>query len=328
MRVLERCISEWPMPEVEAQIHGLRAAFSADLTKPFDLKPTFPYGTPSEHSKSPEERRSSESRHLFQNSQEQHFYQQSMQHSPYIPTPPVSAGTTTQAQTPQFRHDYNGDQTGQQYHHQIPPTGDTHNVITPTEQWNPTPIIDQFNAAFAIPQSALAPPPPSTYNSSPPVNLPQQSLHLHMQNQQFLPSPSSAGPYSANPYTPSPTSQPMPNQQAFFPPHSRTTPQPQVTPGHYPPRHTANSYFDSGMGQQPVQSQIPANRAYGSSNNNLSTNLESAGPNAPVYVTPKEWQQSVASVFDPGGLKRKWGYDEQLAMQQRRHLSGQYGSIG
>ena len=24
-----------------------------------------------------------------------------------------------------------------------------------------------------------------------------------------------------------------------------------------------------------------------------------------VYVTPKEWQQSVASVFDPG-LKRRW----------------------
>jgi len=29
---------------------------------------------------------------------------------------------------------------------------------------------------------------------------------------------------------------------------------------------------------------------------------------APVFVSPKDWQQSVASVFDPEGLKRRWNY--------------------
>lgn len=36
------------MPEIQAQIDSLRLAFSADIRRPFDLKPTFPYGSPSE----------------------------------------------------------------------------------------------------------------------------------------------------------------------------------------------------------------------------------------------------------------------------------------
>ncbi|KAK5948083.1 hypothetical protein OHC33_010925 [Knufia fluminis] len=329
MRVLERCILEWPMPEVEAQINGLRAAFSVDLNKPFDLKPTFPYGTPSEHSKSPEERRSSEPQQHFQNSQEQQFYQQSMQHNTYFQTPAVSAVPTTRPQAPQFRQDYHEGPTNQQYH-QMASTNNPNNATPPTEQWNPTPIINQFNTAFAIPQSALAPPPPSSYSSSPPINLPQQSLHLQMQNQQFVPSPTSATPYSAHPYTPSPTSQPMPNPQAFFPPYSRTGPQPQMAPGHYSQQQPANSYFEPGMNQQPDSSQMSGSGTFAPSNINFSPNPESAGASAPVYVTPKEWQQSVASVFDPSGLKRKWGYEQQLpvAMQQQGHPSGRYGNAG
>ena len=46
MRVLEQCISAWPMPETRAQIDALREAFSADLTRPFVLRPSFPYGSP------------------------------------------------------------------------------------------------------------------------------------------------------------------------------------------------------------------------------------------------------------------------------------------
>lgn len=29
---------------------------------------------------------------------------------------------------------------------------------------------------------------------------------------------------------------------------------------------------------------------------------------APVFVSPRDWQQSVASAFDPEGLKRRWDY--------------------
>ena len=34
------------MPEMQAQISALREAFSADTNKPFELKPTFPFGSP------------------------------------------------------------------------------------------------------------------------------------------------------------------------------------------------------------------------------------------------------------------------------------------
>lgn len=36
------------MPEIQAQIDALRLAFSADIKRPFELKPSFPYGSPSE----------------------------------------------------------------------------------------------------------------------------------------------------------------------------------------------------------------------------------------------------------------------------------------
>lgn len=53
MRILEQCIPHWPLPEVQAQVNSLREAFSADITKPFDLKPSFPYGSPSSQNASP-----------------------------------------------------------------------------------------------------------------------------------------------------------------------------------------------------------------------------------------------------------------------------------
>lgn len=48
MRILEQCSSHWPMPEIQAQIDSLRLAFSADINRPFELKPSFPYGSPSD----------------------------------------------------------------------------------------------------------------------------------------------------------------------------------------------------------------------------------------------------------------------------------------
>ncbi len=47
MRILERCTAAWPMPEMRTQIDALREAFSADISRPFELKPNFPYGSPS-----------------------------------------------------------------------------------------------------------------------------------------------------------------------------------------------------------------------------------------------------------------------------------------
>jgi hypothetical protein len=46
MRILETCGPSFPMPEMQAQVNSLRQAFSADITKPFEMKPTFPFGSP------------------------------------------------------------------------------------------------------------------------------------------------------------------------------------------------------------------------------------------------------------------------------------------
>jgi hypothetical protein len=46
MRTLEELTPSWPMPEMRIQIDALRQAFSADMSKPFELKANFPFGTP------------------------------------------------------------------------------------------------------------------------------------------------------------------------------------------------------------------------------------------------------------------------------------------
>lgn len=54
MRIMEKVMEAWPMPELQRQIDAVREAFSADVRKPFVLKPSFPYGSPHpSHSASP-----------------------------------------------------------------------------------------------------------------------------------------------------------------------------------------------------------------------------------------------------------------------------------
>ena len=43
MRLLEQCVSLCPMPEMQSKIDSLRNVFSADIRKPFVLKPSFAY---------------------------------------------------------------------------------------------------------------------------------------------------------------------------------------------------------------------------------------------------------------------------------------------
>lgn len=52
MQLLERCTNACPMPDMQQQIDALREAFSADTRKPFDLKPSFPYGSPTSSNQS------------------------------------------------------------------------------------------------------------------------------------------------------------------------------------------------------------------------------------------------------------------------------------
>ena len=325
------------MPEVVTQIDGLRAAFSANLHKPFELKPSFPYGTPSEQGKSPEARKSAEPFQQFPISHQTQVYPSTFQSDAYYATPPATA----RQHPPQQHHDqqmyrnYQNDNVMQQY--QQVSNGNNHDsdAITPTEAWNPTPIIDQFDTAFQIPQSALAPPPPSSYSSSPPGALPQQKIHSQIQNTSYgSPAMHNTGYVPSNQYHASPTSQPMVAPQSYMTqsqvPQQQTT-QPKLTPSHYPQHHGVNSYFDASIKQNmalPVQQHNQTGQGYGSIPNTYSTTAETGGINAPVYVTAKEWQQSVGGVYDTG-MKRKWDYDQHLTMQQQHgHATSGYGRIG
>ncbi|EXJ67328.1 uncharacterized protein A1O5_09341 [Cladophialophora psammophila CBS 110553] len=305
MRILERCVSAWPMPETEAQINALRAAFSADVNKPFELKESFPHGTPSEHSRPspvsppsferqqpPMQPQGQKLADLQQTQQTQPQQQQQQpqpgsyvsQHlsqmtrqTPYLATPPVSVYTAdSKPPTPMYAQNYELEQTP---YSTIPSSagGYYQQPTSATEiQWNPTPIMDQFDTAFAIPPSALAPP-PSLYGgsgASPPGN-------MHSMQASFT---STNSPTYGTTSLPSYTPQQQQPQQHYF-----ATQQPQSYQDTSPPM-VSNSQLPMSAGTAYATTGVGG---------------------APMLVTPQQWQQSVANVIDAGRLKRRWDYAQQ-----------------
>ncbi|KAJ9615056.1 hypothetical protein H2200_001130 [Cladophialophora chaetospira] len=301
MRILERCVSAWPMPETEAQINALRAAFSADVNKPFDLKESFPHGTPSEHSRpSPVSPPSSSDRQQLPQLQQQKSFDlhpsqqpqanaytsqninQMQRQQGYLATPPVSVYTSTDSkpQTPMYTQNY--DLTEQTYP-SMPSSSSGYYQQTPSAieiQWNPTPIMDQFDTAFAIPPSALAPP-PSMYGgsgASPPGSM--QSIH---QAASFAPTGSPTYGTTASP------------NYAHQPIHQQQQQQ------HYFAAQQAQSFHEASppIATNPQLPQVQA------------TGYATAGVGgAAMFVTPQQWQQSVANVIETGRLKRRWEYTQ------------------
>lgn len=89
MRILEQCASSWPLQEMKRQIDSLRLAFSADINRPFVLKPTFPYGSPSE----PYQPSPPAAEALYPPSSYQSTHPDQARLAAYHPiTPPISAG--------------------------------------------------------------------------------------------------------------------------------------------------------------------------------------------------------------------------------------------
>ena len=89
MRLLECCSPAWPSEDLQTQILSLRQAFSADINKPFELKPSFPYGSPGpqlSHTPPPVELSYERPNITSHPSQDQMQF-----HSTPI-TPPISAG--------------------------------------------------------------------------------------------------------------------------------------------------------------------------------------------------------------------------------------------
>jgi hypothetical protein len=257
MRLLEQCASSWRMPEVEAQINALRVAFSANIDKPFELKASFPFGSPSEpHRPSPPS--DSQYHNLQIPPNPQYEYPRHVPHPSQTLTPPISAGASdSRTDSPQYA------QTFAPPHGQMP----NHNSIPMPDnvQWNPTPLIDQWTTAFAIPQSAMAP--PSSHSQSPSSSIPT-----------LPPTPQNISPLqTSQSYTP------------MYPPSATQAVLQQQT-HHY--------YGHQTQPQQPQQSHHPP----------MSLQPSNYAADTPVFVTPKAWQQSVASVFDPGRLKRRLDY--------------------
>ncbi|ETI25755.1 hypothetical protein G647_02529 [Cladophialophora carrionii CBS 160.54] len=318
MRILERCVSAWPMPETEAQIYALRAAFSADVNKPFELKESFPHGTPSEHSRpspvsppasekpqQPPQLQPQKSIELHPSQQgkpgayvSQHMNQISRQ-SGYLATPPVSVyAADSKPPTPMYAQGY--DLAEQNSYSSLPTSAGGYYQQAPSVtdiQWNPTPIMDQFDTAFAIPPSALAPP-PSLYGgsgASPPGNMPNMHHAASFQSTGSPTYPSTTSPgYGAQ-------HQHQQHQQHQHQ-HQQQHQQQQQQQQHYFAAQQAQSFHDTSP---PVATHAQLPQA-------PSTGYATAGGSGPagMFVTSQQWQQSVAHVFDAGRLKRRWDYTQ------------------
>ncbi|KAJ5753854.1 uncharacterized protein N7511_008007 [Penicillium nucicola] len=157
MRILETCSTAWPMPEIQAQIDSLRQAFSADMQRPFELKPSFPYGSPSE---------------------------------PYQPSPPMDAHYHPHLNTVQSRvgfhalpitppistgaEDSKSDTSSQlqslgMVAHPPPTTHPMDAPLADENTWDPTRIITQWDMAFSVnPSTVSTNSPPMPMNNTTP----------------------------------------------------------------------------------------------------------------------------------------------------------------
>ncbi|KAH0544197.1 hypothetical protein FGG08_001642 [Glutinoglossum americanum] len=151
MRILERCASQWPMPDMRAQIDALREAFSADTSKPFTLRSSFPHPSLGLHIPN--------ANHAQFQLQVPRTPQENISHptfSTHPPSPPTSASDI----------DPKGDSPAVPQSvmlaagHQQPLVG-TVLPLLDAYMWNPSRIFDQWNTAFG------QPPPPITQSSGP-----------------------------------------------------------------------------------------------------------------------------------------------------------------
>ncbi|ORX94520.1 hypothetical protein BCR34DRAFT_499193 [Clohesyomyces aquaticus] len=203
MRILETCTPLWPMPEMHQQVDTLRQAFSADVSKPFELKPSFPFGSPQAVPQSSplSNEGSYRSRLPSQHSPLDHPGQVNYHTHPI--TPPISASDQDPKADSPVAQSMVMMATGQRAPHTT-----TGMQMQESVQWNPQRIFDQWNVAFGTPppstssQSSppLRPPPTGNYDPRTPVEsnqpgyqLPSVSPHPHgLQNAQSqLPPPSS-----------------------------------------------------------------------------------------------------------------------------------------
>jgi hypothetical protein len=274
---------------MKAQIDALREAFSADKDKPFQLRASFPYGTPSDsYQPSPPVEAPYSMPQMTDHESYHHHHPPANQSFPLqTMTPPISAVSRDSGfDSPHSQHSRGLAPSSTPSMSQYPSTYSIQASSMPTvdeSQWNPTPIFQQWNTAFSIPAAALAPPPPPP-SATPTSSSSHQALHFaNLPVQSTLP----ISPASSNPYV------------TQYPASAGIALVPQPSP------------------QQQRQQQVTTTAASATPNTITPPQINYAG----AFVSSKQWQQSVASVFDPGGLKRRWNYgvdagDHQHQQQQ------------
>lgn len=242
MRILEQCSAAWPMPDVQDQVESLRMAFSADINRPFELKQSFPYSSPSSSGETYHPSPPMDMQYPPPIPRDQSFEHRSQIQFQSITPPMSTGGRDRKSESPHVQQSLGMPMSSH------PQTTSTMNQADQLS-WNPSRIITQWDTAFAISPSAMAP------TNSPPMN-----MGMNTSSQQQMQPPQS------QPH------QQMAQQQL----PQYTSPYPQ-TAG-MTPMATPQSMSQAGQ-------------------------FMASGP---VFVSPKDWQQSVASVYDPEGLKRRW----------------------
>ncbi|MCJ1341560.1 hypothetical protein MMC09_006856 [Bachmanniomyces sp. S44760] len=273
------------MPEMQAQIDALREAFSADTSKPFELKNSFPYNSPGSHLQpSPPleaySRGPAGSRH---SSHDQASY------TAQPITPPISAG-----------HEDSQDNSlaavsmvaggHQRQQHPLPQNTLGNDILA----WNPTRIFEyETHISHNASMSAAA------YIASPsasPCPVPRYVPH-HMRQRVIVPHADTSPPslsqwntaFGTTPVNSNITNTVTQSSPTVYTPSSISS-------------HDLPHLQDAMLQQQayPLQQQAtPLTHLQRSQTNSYTST-------SPSFVSPSMWQDTVASTFDPGGLKRRW----------------------
>ncbi|KAL8740483.1 MAG: hypothetical protein Q9190_006823 [Brigantiaea leucoxantha] len=222
MRILERCTSAWPMPEMQTSIDALRDAFSADTSQPFQLRANFPYGSPVASLRGSEPVDSKYHPPLSRETSREHAAP--VHYSTHPLTPPISAGLEDVKEQPMGASTMEIMTNGE-----LSMGGD---VGDDRSGWDPTRIFDQWNTAFGTPTSTMSASMNTNSHPSPPVY-----------------TPSSVGSNDLSHISDS-----IQQQQQQYPMQSTMAPLPQVQPAPYMPSYamTTPSFVTSSMWRETV----------------------------------------------------------------------------
>ncbi|KHN94514.1 uncharacterized protein MAM_07569 [Metarhizium album ARSEF 1941] len=151
MRLMETVMEAWPMPDLQKQVDAIREAFSADVRRPFVLRPSFPYGSPhpSNQSSPPRGTMAYQASVKRAGSMDQHLdpANQRVTYMSHPMTPPVSvAPMDSRSDSPAVPSLVVMPQDGQ-----VPDLQQSMGLASNPPTWNPARIFEHWNTSFGTP---------------------------------------------------------------------------------------------------------------------------------------------------------------------------------